>query len=165
MSGRVIWITGLSGAGKSTLAEALAPLLPQPVLILDGDALRAALAPLAGGYERSDRLRLARTYSRLCQLAADQGQTVLCATISMFHEVRQWNRENLPGYFEVFIDPPEAALKQRDYKNVYRRPGEETVIGRDLHPEIPLNPDLHLTDAALDPQQAAELVLASLRGI
>jgi adenylylsulfate kinase len=81
--GRVIWITGLSGAGKTTLAQALLPMLPQPRLLLDGDAVREALALLAGGYAREDRLKLALTYARLAKLAADQGVAVICATISM----------------------------------------------------------------------------------
>ena len=155
--GRVIWITGLSGAGKTTLARALLPLLPQPRLLLDGDALREALALLGGGYERADRLKLALTYARLCLLAAGQGQQVVCATISLFHEVHQWNRENLPGYFEVFLDFPPESLLARDYKNVYQE-GDETVMGRGMPPECPLAPDLRLFDPNLSPAEAAALI-------
>jgi adenylylsulfate kinase len=160
--GRVIWITGLSGAGKTTLARALLPLLPQPRLLLDGDGMREALALLAGGYERSDRLKLALTYARLCLLAAGQGQTVVCATISMFHEAQEWNRKNLPGYFEVFLDPPREILSARDYKKVYQ-PENGPVMGETLAPEFPLNPDLRLADPALKPQEAARMRIACLK--
>jgi adenylylsulfate kinase len=155
--GRVIWITGLSGAGKTTLARALLPLLPQPRLFLDGDALREALAPLAGGYGRADRLKLSLTYARICLLAAGQGQQVVCATISLFHEVHQWNRKNLPGYFEVFLDPPPETILARDYKKVYQK-GDEAVMGRAMLPEFPLAPDLKLSDPNLSPAEAASLV-------
>ncbi len=161
--GRVIWITGLSGAGKSTLARALAPLLSPASLLLDGDEMREALGLLAGGYERADRLKLALTYARLCRLAAAQGQTVICSTISLFHEVHEWNRANLPGYFEVFLDPPAGTLEKRDYKGVYRA-GRGPVAGRDLPPELPLNPDLHLTGEGLSPSEAAAVVMRRLSG-
>ena len=104
-TGRVFWITGLSGAGKSTLARALQARLPQSIL-LDGDELRAVLGATASGFDRQSRLELARTYARLCGLLAGQGHTVIMATISLFHEIHAWNRENLPGYREIFLDVP-----------------------------------------------------------
>jgi adenylylsulfate kinase len=161
--GRVIWITGLSGAGKTTLAKALLPLLPQPRLLLDGDAMRAAMAPLAGGYDREDRLKLARTYAGLCKLTAEQGQTVLCATISMFHEVHQWNRENLPHYFEIFLDVPESVLQERDYKKIYRRlKSSGPVVGQTLASEFPRNPDLHLRASSTPLELVAGQVMSEL---
>lgn len=162
--GRVIWITGLSGSGKTTLARALRPLLPPPALILDGDELRLALSLLAGGYGREERINLALTYARLAALMAGQGQTVICSTISMFHQVRDWNRQNLPGYFEVFVDPPAEVLRQRDYKQVYGEAASPAaqVMGQDLAPEFPRNSDLHLTDPGLSPDQAAALIAERL---
>jgi adenylylsulfate kinase len=147
---RVIWITGLSGSGKTTLARELLPRLPQPRLLLDGDEMRGALELLAGGYGREERLRLALTYARLCGLAAGQGQTVVCATISMFHEVRRWNRENLPGYFEIYLEASAEDCRDHDYKQVYA--ADREVMGVQLVPELPLEPDVvfkaHTRDAA-----------------
>jgi len=161
--GRVIWITGLSGAGKTTLAKALLPLLPGPSLFLDGDALRETLSLLGGGYERADRLNLALTYARLGRLAAGQGLTVVCATISLFHEVHVWNRANLPGYFEVFLDMPQEVLSARDYKKVYARTdGLSPVMGETLAPEFPLNPDLRLDDPSVSSEEAARKIMSEL---
>jgi adenylylsulfate kinase len=164
--GRVIWITGLSGAGKTTLARGLIPLLPAPVLWLDGDSVRKALASVASGYSREERLRLAYASANLCKLAAEQDLTVVCSIMALFHEIQLWNRNNLPGYFEIFLDMPEEIRLARDYKKVYQeRPGssESTpVVGREIAPEVPLAPDLRLADHNLGPDQQARLALKAL---
>lgn len=161
-AGRVIWITGLSGAGKSTTARALMPLLPSSSILLDGDEMREALTLLAGGYAPEDRLKLALSYSRLCLLAARQGLAAVCATISMFHEVHQWNRENLPNYCEVFIDPPPERIQERDYKKVYQ-PGRGPVTGTHFAAQLPLNPHLHLRDHEKSPAENARLIFDFIR--
>jgi adenylylsulfate kinase len=158
--GRVIWITGLSGAGKTTLAHALLPLLPQPRLFLDGDVMREALALLAGGYAREERLKLALTYARLAKLIADQGVAVVCATISLFHDVHGWNRDNLPGYCEIFLDVPEDVRMRRDYKKVYQ--AEEAVVGKTLIPELPLHPDIRLDTGSLTLDQCVTIIVKQL---
>ena len=161
--GKVIWITGLSGAGKTTLAAALLPHLSQPRLLLDGDEMREALAPLACGYDPKSRKQFAFAYARLCKLAATQGISVVCATISMFHDVHRWNRENLPGYVEIYLDMPEAVCRERDYKKVYHadaRAGRETpVTGRDFSPESPESPDIIIYNSALSIKEITDRIL------
>ena len=125
--GTVIWITGLSGAGKSTLAiEVVGQLRAkgEHVALLDGDDLRSvfgAVAANAQNYGLEGRLALAMQYAHLCRVIASQGLTVVIATISLFREVHAWNRENLPGYFEVYLKVPVEELRRRDPKGIYRR--------------------------------------------
>lgn len=144
--GMVCWITGLSGAGKSTLAhEVVARLRAQgeAVVMLDGDELRevfGAAAANAQNHGREGRLALAMQYAHLCRVIAEQGLTVVIATISLFKEVHTWNRLNLPGYFEVYLKVPVEELRRRDPKGIYRRfdAGELTdVAGLDLHIDEP----------------------------
>ena len=59
----------------------------------DGDALRTVLGG-KHGYDYAARFELAMIYVRLCRLLCEQGHTVVCATVSMFEEVRQWARSN-----------------------------------------------------------------------
>ena len=102
---RLFWITGLSGAGKTTIARALVGAMrdrQEPVVLLDGDELREAFS-MTDCHEPADRLRLATCYARLAKLVTSQGINVVCATISPFPEVRQWLREHVPGYVEVFV--------------------------------------------------------------
>ena len=108
--GHVIWICGLSGAGKSSVAKRLRAILEQlgkPCILLDGDQLREILnvnSFATATIDRDSRLTLALRYSALCKLLANQGHIVIIATISMFKEIYSWNKQNLPGYFQVFLN-------------------------------------------------------------
>jgi cytidine diphosphoramidate kinase len=143
----VIWITGLSGAGKTTIARLLCDRRRReghPILLLDGDSLRSIFAD-RDGYGRAERLRLARSYARLCRMVSHQGIDVACATISLFHEIHEWNRANLPRYLEIYLRVSLDLLKSRDDNGLYRRAQEGTAVnvyGIDLVPEEPLAPDM-----------------------
>lgn len=150
--GSVTWITGLSGAGKSTLARALKRRMPE-CIILDGDELREVLAPMAAGYDGESRRKLAFTYARLADFLARRGLNVIVATISLFHDVHAWNRENLPGYMEVFLDVPLKERVRRDPKGLYaaEKSGSLTHMagGAEVEIELPLAP--HLCFCGEDP--------------
>lgn len=148
--GQVFWITGLSGAGKSTLAYDVVARLRaagSSVVMLDGDELRevfGAVAANAQNHGREGRIALAMQYAYLCRILASQGMTVVIATISLFREVYAWNRENLPGYFEIYLKVPIKELRRRDPKGIYRRfdAGElSNVAGLDLRIDEPKDAD------------------------
>ena len=139
----VLWITGLPGSGKSTLAKAIQKSLEdsgQHPLLLDGDSLRDALdLRQPHSYQTGSREQIAMSYARLCRLFADQGFLVICATVSMFHAVRAWNRQNLPGYCEVFLDTESSILNARDQKGLYSNSETGGIL-----PQFPVNPDVTL---------------------
>ncbi|MGP4113454.1 adenylyl-sulfate kinase [Streptomyces sp. 4N509B] len=164
--GTVLWLTGLSSTGKTSVAlrvrDALLSRGVLPVL-LDGDRLRAA-APFRGGHSVEDRRSYANFYSRLAAEFAGQGHFVVCATISLFHDTHAWNRANLPRYLEVLLRAPLAELQRRDTRGVYRQ-GSTNIVGVDLMPEFPVNPDLTIDNhGATTPRVATELVMQALEG-
>ncbi len=162
--GSVFWITGLSGAGKTTVGRELWSRLRaagRTAVFLDGDVLRDAIADELG-HCSDDRLRSARRNSRTCRLLADQGLDVVYSTISMFQEVRQWNRENIVGYREIYLRVPMHELERRDHKGIYvlARSGKlANVVGIDVPAELPETADLVLENyGELDPESAVDLI-------
>jgi len=168
--GRVFWLTGLSGAGKTTLARELSARLRaagRAVIFLDGDALRGAIAEDLE-HSAADRRRSAMRNARLCRLLAEQGMDVVCATISLFHEVHRWNRENIPGYREIYLRVPLDELRRRDSKGLYagaKRGKARDVVGIDVPAETPEAPDLILDNyGSLDVSSAVDRILAACAG-
>lgn len=145
MNGKTYWLTGLSGAGKTTIGRLWYKKLRQSgvtAVFLDGDELRQVLGGSLG-YSLEDRQKMAMNYARLCALLSKQGLTVVCCTISMFDSVRAWNRENIPGYVEVYIEASMETLRRRDQKGLYST-GKQNVAGVDFQVELPKAPDLIL---------------------
>ncbi len=146
----VIWITGLSASGKTTLATDITQSLRasgSPTIMLDGDVLRECL-DVKKKNSRSDRKKLAYTYSRLARMLSGQGITVVVGTIALFKEIHVWNRENIKGYFEVFLDVPIEELRKRDPKGIYKKyfNGEiQDVAGLDIEVDYPADPHVKIS--------------------
>jgi len=160
--GCVYWITGLAGAGKTTIGSALYKRLKmehKAVVLLDGDMLREAFDGVFG-YTLDERKKCAMSYSRLCKLLSDQGIIVIICTISMFDTVRDWNRENISGYLEIFVNVSNETLIKRNQKGLYTG-DEKSVYGVDIQVELPKNPDIVLeNDGTVSPDKLIELILS-----
>lgn len=154
-SGNVYWITGLSGAGKTTIGKMLYHRLKSHksnVVFLDGDTLRNVFGSDLG-HSLEDRKKLAMSYSRLCKMLSDQGIEVVCATISLFKEVHDFNRQNIKNYYEIFIKCDMQELKKRDQKGIYSKAlnGEmDNVIGINLPYDKPEKCDLVIDNTNQD---------------
>lgn len=150
----VIWLIGLSGAGKTVIGRAIHTLLraKRPnVIFLDGDTVREIMGGDLG-YSLDDRRKNAWRICRLCKYLDDQGIDVVCGILSIFHETQQWNRDNIPHYFEVYIRVPMETLIERDSKGLYRRAlaGEiQNVVGFDVAFPPPPHPDLIIDNDTL----------------
>jgi adenylylsulfate kinase-like enzyme/phosphohistidine swiveling domain-containing protein len=163
-TGRVYWITGLSGAGKTTVGQELWRRLRaagRSAILLDGDALREVIAEDLG-HNSANRRKSAMRNARLCRMLSSQDTDVVCPTISLFHEVHRWNRENIPGYREIYLRVPMDELQRRDSKGIYaaaHRGDLRDVVGLDVAAELPEAPDLTLDNfGTLDSATAVERI-------
>lgn len=129
--GSVIWLCGLAGSGKSTLAQALCQNLQAQldnVVHLDGDELRDLFGHF--DYDKAGRIQMALKRALLAKLLSRQGIIAVVSTISLFNEVYQFNRANLPNYFEIFVDCNMDELHRRDQKQLYT--SGHNVVGKDI---------------------------------
>jgi adenylylsulfate kinase len=162
MTGAVVWILGLPSAGKSTLASGLAGRMREegvPVLVLDGDEVRAALDP-APGFDEASRAAFYRTLARLAALAARQGVVAIVAATSNRRAHREEARRHWPGLLEVFVDVPLEVCERRDAKGLYakaRRGDAPSLPGIGDAFEPPVMPDFRATGGD-DPVVVAEIL-------
>jgi len=158
----VVWITGLSGAGKTTLCEALygrlKPSLPQLVK-LDGDVVRKALSSDLGYGEADRRVQIGRIQG-MTKILADQGISVLVGALYAHPALLQWNRDNLPGYVEVYLKASLDLLRDRDSKGLYAQADADNtgnIVGLDIQWHEPLQPDVVIdVDSGSSPQSMAK---------
>jgi len=166
----VVWLTGLSGAGKSTIAnivEAKLHALGVHTYLLDGDNVRHGLNRDLG-FTDADRVENIRRIAEVTGLMVDAGLVVLVSFISPFRAERQLARDRVEDgeFVEVHVDASVELAESRDPKGLYAkaRRGELTnFTGVDSPYEPPQSPELYLDTANLSPEDAAELVIATLR--
>lgn len=163
--GVLYWITGLSGAGKTTIGNRLYYELKREndnVILLDGDILKK-IVDEKSGYSDMDRRKRAIKYAMICKMLTDQGMIVICCTIAMYDEVREWNRKNNKGYVEVFLNVPIEVLIKRDQKGMYTQYQKgklNNIVGVDMQVELPKNPDIILeNDGSISVKECVERIL------
>ena len=95
--GFVIWVTGLSGSGKSTFSNLIVNYIQKQystkILHLNGDVLREIFSNK--NYSIDERKKISFQNSNLCKFLTIQNLNIVISTISMFNEVRIWNKTNM----------------------------------------------------------------------
>ena len=143
----VIWLIGLSGSGKSTLANKIvleANELGNKTVLLDGDVIREIFGDDLG-HSLEDRFKNAERICQLGKFLDNQGINVVTAILSLFPESREWNRNNIKNYYEVYIKTPLDDLIKRDSKGLYEKFNKgkiSDVAGMDIEFIEPTNADI-----------------------
>jgi adenylylsulfate kinase len=145
----VLWLTGLPASGKTTLAKAIREELIKQidkVHHLDGDEVRAVQnEPL--GFSKEDRDKNIDLAIKLAKSYQDKGFIVIASFISPYRQHREWGRNRLNNYIEVFVSCPIEVCEARDPKGMYKkaRAGEIAMFTGISDPyEEPVNPHIHL---------------------
>lgn len=70
---------------------------------------------------------------------------VICCTISMFDCIRDWNRENIENYREIYVKVSMEVLKKRNQKGLYSfGQNDKETAGIHVDIEEPKKPDMIL---------------------
>lgn len=158
----VIWLIGLSASGKSTLAKLIysaIKLQQKNTVLLDGDTIRDLFGNDVD-HSIEGRARNAERISKFTKFLSDQNINVVAAVLSIFPNWQEWNRENIDGYFEVFIDVEMNTLQRRDPRGLYKKFAEgieRNVVGCDIAFPIPTKSNL-VIDNNLDRLDFTEIV-------
>ena len=165
--GTLYWITGLSGAGKTTIGTLLYTYIhskKENVVFLDGDVIRTVYNNT--DYTEDGREKISYTNMRLFKLLTDQGIDVVAALIGMKNKYRQWNRDNVENYKEIYLKVPIEVLIKRDSKKIYSRALKHEISNVyciDMAYEEPQQPDIVVVnDGKLSPEKVCEEIVKKL---
>ncbi len=167
LQGIVLWITGQPATGKTTLALGLLDELHQRGVItlwLDSDDLRSVLTPKAT-YSSEDRDHFYASINHIAQRATEGGVTVVISATASKESYRQTLREVVPHFVEIWLTASPEAVRERDFKGLYRRAdaGElPTFPGLEGNYDAPSNPTLSLNTTDHTPTELVTHVMAWL---
>ena len=139
--GTVYFFTGLSGAGKTTIGGLFyrrRKARRDNVVLLDGDQIRPVYNEDIG-YDDASRLQGAHRTFRVANMLAEQGIDVVVCSICMYSAVRDWNREHITNYREIYVKVKRETLLRRNQKELYS--SGKNVVGVDLPFDEPKTPD------------------------
>ena len=146
--GILFWITGLSGAGKTTLGNKIKKDINKiygPTIMISGDDIRKIFK--LKGYEYKDRLEILSKYSQFAKYITNQKINIILAVVGMIESPRIWNRLNIDNYVEIYIKSKIENIVNLNKKKIYHRKKIGKIIGIDIKPEYPTNPDITIINS------------------
>ncbi len=162
-----VWITGLPASGKSTIAAKLIAQLDArgvDVALLESDELRKVFTPRPR-YDPEERDNFYRQMVYVGALLTRHGVPVIFDATANRRLYRDWARQQISKFVEVYVECPLATCMARDPKGIYRRAREgkaETVPGLQAAYEAPEKPEIVLHGDRDAPEDAARSVITKL---
>lgn len=162
-----IWVTGLPASGKSTLVAALKAQLAGrgiDTAVLESDVLRQIFT-LQPRYGEQEREAFYRQMVYIGTLLTRHGVPVIFDATANRRRYRDWAREQIPQFMEVYVDCPLELCIARDPKGIYRQAREgraNTVPGLQSGYEPPEKPDLIVDGTQEMPEAAARRAMIKL---
>ena len=164
MKGFTLWFTGLPSSGKSTLAHKVEEILLErgmKVEVLDGDVVRTNLSK-GLGYSKEDRDTNIKRIGFVCHLLTRNDVVAIGAAISPYREIRDYNRQLIGRFVEVYVKCPIELLQERDTKGMYAKAlkGElPNFTGVSDPYEEPLEPEVVVeTDKEAEEESVAKII-------
>lgn len=170
--GITVWFTGLPSSGKTTIATSLEDTLRNrgiDVERLDGDTFRKTISRDLG-FSPEDREKNIERVAYVAEMLTRHHVVVLTAFISPYRAKRNWARELIKEFMEVYVYCPLEICEKRDAKGLYRKAHQGIILeftGISAPYEEPLNPDVVLQTHIESVAQCTNRLLMELykRGI
>jgi len=165
--GFTVWFTGLSCSGKTTISRQVGEELRKrglKVEILDGDVVRTNLSK-GLGFSKEDRDINIKRIGFVCKLLSRNGVVAIGAAISPYREVRDYNRQEIGDFVEVYCKCPLEVCIERDVKGLYKKAlaGEiSNYTGVSDPYEEPLDPEVVLETDKEEEQESVAKVMRKL---
>ncbi len=165
--GFVVWLTGLPASGKTTIARKLEKELRErglKVEVLDGDEVRRWLSPEAG-FSREDRERHLRRVAYVSHLLARNGVVVIASFVSPYRSTRDFARQLIGDFVEVYVKCSLETCMKRDPKGLYHKAlaGKiKDMTGIQDPYEEPLSPEVVVDSERESPDECAKRIMAKL---
>jgi len=141
----VIWLLGISGAGKTTLGNELHKYLQNKNInsfVIDGDLVRDFYDNDLG-YDKKDRVANIKRILLSAYILEENNIIPIVCNISPFEELREFARNKLKDYREVYLQKDINTAQLDDIKKIYINNTSKTpLIGIDIIFEEPKNSDL-----------------------
>lgn len=131
---------------------------------LDGDEVRKWLSP-GEGFSREDRERHLHRVAHVAQLLARNEVVVLCAFVSPYISSREYARQVISDFVEVYVECSLETCKARDPKSLYKKAAEGKISNmtgvQDAY-EPPPSPEIVVNTERAAPAESAHEVLVRL---
>lgn len=165
-----VWLTGIPASGKTTLARLLMEHCHKRGIladILDGDEMRLTLSRDLG-FTREARLEHAKRVIYVAKLLARNRIVVIIPLISPYRETRQFARDELENFVEVYVKAPLETCIKRDPKGLYKKAmaGEiKDLTGLQAPYEEPLHPEIQIETDKESEQESLQKLVSGLQGL
>jgi adenylylsulfate kinase len=159
--GLVIWLTGLSGSGKTTTGRMLEQYFREKGLkveFLDGDELRRSISSELG-FSKEDREIHARRVAYLSHLLSRNDVFTIVALISPYRSFREYARNLVGNFVEVWVQCSLETCMRRDPKGLYKnasRGNIKNMTGLQAPYEPPISPEVVINTESETPQECAK---------
>jgi len=159
--------TGLPASGKTTLSQMTKERLVEKGLsveLFDGDVIRKQLGNPFGYSPEGRELNL-KILGLMAQILNKHGVIAIIAAIAPYRKIRDFLRQTINNYVEIYLDCPVEECIKRDPKGLYKKAmaGEiKEFTGISAPYEKPVNPEIVIPSHLVTPQEACRQIIQKL---
>ena len=113
------------------------------------------------GYSYKDRLSNSAKFTKIAKFITDQGINVVFSLVGLMNKPRNWNRKNIDNYVEIFLKSDVKKIISLKKKKIYVY--KKNIVGLNIRPQFPKNPDIILDTTKKSPEESAEVLFEFIK--